>query len=630
MTRIDLAGEIHTNDRLRTGRKQSVSSSDFRSRQQKTPMKGSRGAHAAGTVGDRCPPGTATTASSTSSLSPSFQSLQTPGGRYRHSWEHRPRPRPRPRAVLEFLKQLDMYGATPSYDVPSFKSWVGVFMTALTLAIFLPYVGSTFYQYIVKAPDLFYQGEIPVVGIAYDVPQVVAINVEYADSTGTGQILDADNLDRFFRLRAVHTTVRNRDAEPREYLDLKFKSCWLPGPAEDSPKFRTICLDIPDGLQLRGEYVDESYKYIELNVIDCIDGAGDDTFAASTCASREEIDAAVQDGVKVEFSVVVQNIDLDLYHTRGMDGAIVKKQAQERFYLFPGTRLLNEVYLQGRNFYHEVPHIGSPPITPPEQAILDFGNIDSRIRAYKPSNGEHMTFFIRLKQKVRIEQTSYWTPTIMDLLGMWGAVFSFLSTMSFGLVATCYNQKKGDKSFQKRTRMLNDDDEEHGDVIMDMDIRLFNKEHFDDNGRLRLTKEEIYNPTTVFGELRRFAMIEHIRRQNAAKKLSSFFRRKFSTTSSIFKSNRVKAVDVVEAAKLATRPRHSSKSSIDSEMMVESGHDVRNSTSSAADIESTDFPLTVSHDGQQGRNHSSSRSRAGSGRYELPRQPSLTKGSCLR
>mmetsp|Transcript_25223 Transcript_25223/g.37251 ORF Transcript_25223/g.37251 Transcript_25223/m.37251 type:complete len:234 (+) Transcript_25223:756-1457(+) len=173
-----------------------------------------------------------------------------------------------------------------------------------------------------------------------------------------------------------------------------------------------------------------------------------------------------------------------------------------RYYLFSPLSFLNEVYLQGRSIDHEHPHIGSPPLPETNTRILGFDKVEERQAPKHDGDGySYMSFFIRLSPSLSMEETSYWVPSILDLFAMWGALFSFLSTLSIGLVATTYNQKRGYRSFKRRGGS---------------DIRLYDKQDFDRHGRLACLAEERKIPTTLFGELRAYAEIEQKKKKKAS------------------------------------------------------------------------------------------------------------------
>ena len=58
------------------------------------------------------------------------------------------------------------------------------------------------------------------------------------------------------------------------------------------------------------------------------------------------------------------------------------------------------------------------------------------------------------------------------------------------------------------------------------DLRLFDRDHFDEHGRLCVTAEEFAHPTSLYGELRAYAINEHKKKVKAADLLLRTFRRR--------------------------------------------------------------------------------------------------------
>jgi hypothetical protein len=148
----------------------------------------------------------------------------------------------------------------------------------------------------------------------------------------------------------------------------------------------------------------------------------------------------------------------------------------------------------------------------------------------------YFTFYIRLSHSLSIEETQYWMPSLLDLFGMWGAIASFLTTLSFGLVAATYNRRRSQQSFHRHTEGLSSSNADRDNKELptfaslqketQMDVRLFERDHFDENGRLIVTAQEFAIPTTVFGELRSFAIREHLRKRKAADLLHSWMKKR--------------------------------------------------------------------------------------------------------
>jgi len=156
----------------------------------------------------------------------------------------------------------------------------------------------------------------------------------------------------------------------------------------------------------------------------------------------------------------------------------------------------------------------------------------------------------------------YGNNSIFDLLALWGAFFNFLSIFTLGALARSANARLFTKRFKESvTATLGPNEEERElelvrevvtgrqgllgrfssrrlnrpkpkvDLVSEirmpldkMDIRLMDAENFDHMGRLTITKEELYHPSTVFGEVRLFALREHSKKRKAAGIISSFYK----------------------------------------------------------------------------------------------------------
>ena len=127
---------------------------------------------------------------------------------------------------------------------------------------------------------------------------------------------------------------------------------------------------------------------------------------------------------------------------------------------------------------------------------------------------------------------------------------SFVTSLSFGVIATAYNRWCFTRAFEAQTnesrrkaklkaklafRLSRTHENSNkayisiqskfDDQVIEPDIRLFDSHHFDDHGRVSITPEEMRHPTTAFGELRRIAILEHMRKVRAANVISEWYLR---------------------------------------------------------------------------------------------------------
>jgi len=369
------------------------------------------------------------------------------------------------------------------------------------------------------------------------------------DTNGVNSYVNASDTDRFFRITVAHVTIREQGLEPRITRLLNLKQCG-----------KAVCVnqEISKNIPLTGSFMSDRYQYVEVNILSCLDG---NYFPNNECASREEIDATIRKRAKIVLSLSVQDFDTPQYKLQHNNG-VIGKQTHDRYYLIPEITLKNEVYLRGRQISHEKEHFGSPPFPEKVTNILDVDTIDSR-QAPRREGDNYATFYIRLSETISLEETQYWMPSLLDLFGMWGALFTFISTLSVGLAAKIYNSWKCYESFRRHLRCksshlcksshfsegfegwantiysLHEVAQNARDIHLeegiihpqnhhdlDVDIRLFDKNHFDRNGRLVVSAEEFAMPTTIYGELRAFAIKEHVAKKKAAGLLSKWMRRR--------------------------------------------------------------------------------------------------------
>lgn len=417
------------------------------------------------------------------------------------------------RRLLSRVRLWDMYGHTPTYDFPAYTTWFGVVATFLTVIIFVAYMGITLSDYIRRSPELVLQGAGSVDGVSYPAPDLIAISVRYQDSDGNRKYVMANNTSPYFSVEAVHSTIQKMDSVPRIYTPLPFKTCGesinenLQYLLENIDE-NLLCVDqdyMPD-MRLEGTYTSQTYKYIEFNIGACRNTT--DSGISKNCASDEEIQSAIRSQVEIKIVSRVQTFDVNAYHNFKRDEQSVNsKLNSDRWYLLPNLRVMNEMYLLGRSIAHERPHTGSPPLPETNTNLLTSDVVDSRLQPAS-DDGRFMTFYFRLSQTISFEETAYWMPTVLDLFGLWGALASFLTTLSFGLVATRYNRYKSNRSYNKNVARLSAERQD--------DIRLFEKKNFNECGRLVATDEELATPTTTYGEMRSFANQEQRRKREAA------------------------------------------------------------------------------------------------------------------
>ena len=445
-----------------------------------------------------------------------------------------------------------MYATPPAYQYPSYTSNVGIVMTVITVFSTIFYIGVTLKDYVTVPPELIIQGTEALPKEAnkstWKIPDKLAIGVDYRASDDSQNItsLHPSNADPYFRFEFRHVTIQNQDKVPRIYKALNVETCDFDN--------TMICVN-PDetkNLRMQGRFISDMYQYIEIDVVRC----KNDTKTTSThafetiqCAPDEEISKVISRQAKLRIHFLYEEFNPTHYHTHARsvyNGAHAGQPVytiphDRRMFLLNEYMIKSEILTKGRSIYHERRHVGSPPFPERLTKIIGFDRFEDVI-APLDGSGDLAEFFIHLLEETTVEETMYWMPSLLDLFGAWGAVFAFFTQLSLGLFALTYNRWKYHNSFQKKTRELSILTEKSKRLKRDAtmvdviareyvtakipDLRLFDRDHFDEHGRLCVTAEEFSHPTSLYGELRAYAINEHKKKVKAADLLLRTFRRR--------------------------------------------------------------------------------------------------------
>ncbi len=175
--------------------------------------------------------------------------------------------------------------------------------------------------------------------------------------------------------------------------------------------------------------------------------------------------------------------------------------------------------------------LGSPPLPEKTLKMITYRDMATTYKHVKEDRKPVMNFYFRLHSQISSEEVQYWVRSLLDLFSYWGAMASFLSACSFGVLASWYNRWRFRSNFKKETvaAMKNTSKltSKHRSVSGSIfeDIRLFNQSDFDKMGQLQMTREEFYFPSTPYGEIRKIALIEHLRKRDAANVIGSWYKR---------------------------------------------------------------------------------------------------------
>mmetsp|Transcript_18248 Transcript_18248/g.27364 ORF Transcript_18248/g.27364 Transcript_18248/m.27364 type:complete len:553 (-) Transcript_18248:118-1776(-) len=454
------------------------------------------------------------------------------------------------RASSSSFYAMDLFSFSPMYEYTSYSSNFGAFCSLISVSTLILFIAVSTKDFIYEPPELVKQGSmtLPVEqNRTFFEPPPVALSISYwlKDHTSgnwTNPKVDFTNSDPYFRYKFTAKAIREQDSLPRVETDISGVECsW------DDATVNIVCPDedLRRKQTIQGSYNLFLYQYFEVEVLKCSADSG-----ATGCAPKEEIDALIEAGdVMVILHLREEIFDPIKYHYNNPKDT--KKDAMDdyfdtkrgvygnlqswRFYALPRQEQLMEVYMEGRYVKIEERFIGSPPMKETTTKLISFRDLDT-IYKYAPHDEiTIMNFYFRMYSQTTSEEVQYWMRSLLDLFSYWGAMASFLSVCSFGVLARWYNQWKFQSNFQKEigTTMKNDSklvptsnyQASSTGHIFD-DIRLFNQSDFDNAGQLKMTREEFYFPSTPYGEVRKIALMEHLRKRNAANKIGSWYKRK--------------------------------------------------------------------------------------------------------
>ena len=408
--------------------------------------------------------------------------------------------------------------------------------------------GVTTRDYIVRPPELVKAQTIDIPNVAgalkFDVPDVsLRVLYRYISYDDEGNRirsspiwLNTTNADRHFRFSFMHRVIQEQDRLPRTITPLTIEDCNVGNVGQELCGSKTELV----GKSIEGDYVRPRYEYLQVKLTKCV---GD-----PECAPIEETNAILDSGeAQIQIQLKTQNFDIDQFHATG-DG-VVDTTMNWRLWGIKGTELKNDMYLQARRISQEERYAGSPPLPVTDTEILAFDRVESVMQPRPDDFFEIGSWYFRLSDSVQLENVKYWSTSILDLFGLWGAMASFLTSLSFGFVAFQYNRWMFNRHFSKSSKesrriatakakvamnMIVKSDKrstdmyksiraQHDALVVEPDVRLFDEHHFDEVGRLSVTSEELRFPATAFGHLRKFAIQQHMRQYRAARTIGRWY-----------------------------------------------------------------------------------------------------------
>lgn len=421
-------------------------------------------------------------------------------------------------------------------------------LSYLTIAFLLFYIAITTRDYVARPPELVSQGDIDLLQVAREIPFRVptfGLRVGYTNglSSGVGaadRITALANVNPFVRFQVRHVVMKDQ-VRVRE-TDLMMEDCVVSG-------MPSLCPIVNDTYQLKGTLLKQDYEFIEISVNKCT--------GEVSCYPLQDINDKIQSGelrIRAQVSLESEQFDVERFHATGSGFAISNRSFE--YFGLPNVEVQSDIFLQARRISKEQRYAGSPPMPETEINVLSLRGRETNFLPRTLNETNLMTFVLRLSDNVRLEEVSYWCPSILDLFGLWGAMASFAASLSLGFIAFQYNkwhfhrhfheatvQKRLDAQRQtlatmrwlrnndnfpsspNRDAMYNNLQEQYDALMIEPDIRLFETHHFNDEGRMAMTAAELKFPSTAFGELRRLAILEHSKKKRAAQFLSVWYGR---------------------------------------------------------------------------------------------------------
>jgi len=395
-----------------------------------------------------------------------------------------------------------------------------------------------------RPPELVSQGDIDIVQVAeeyhFAVPRL-GLRLGYTSETDpTDRTIALDNSNPYVRYHFRHVVVR--DKKRVRQTPLPVASCVVSNNLSACPLVNST-------YKLQGTIDKYEFEFLEILVDKC---QGD-----PSCAPMEEINEKLQSGefrIRAQLNLQAEQFDVERYHEVGV-GSVASNRSLETFNI-PNIEVQNEIIFKARKVSKEQRYIGSPPMPEVETNVLSFNRREMNYRPRTAREKNLVSFIIRIDDNIQLEEVSYWCPSILDLFGLWGAMASFIASLSIGFIAMAYNKWSFERHFKHMTLkkrreaqmltlsamewMREKEDhlqtrsrkeiykslQSHYDaLVVEPDIRLFESHHFDYEGRVEMSAAELNFPTTAFGELRRIAILEHGKKKRAALFLSLWYGR---------------------------------------------------------------------------------------------------------
>ena len=313
-------------------------------------------------------------------------------------------------------------------------------LSYLTVSFLLFYVAITLRDYVVRPPELVSQGDIDLLQVvAREIPfgvPTVGLRVAYTNNTTSdGRVAALANENPYVRFQMRHVVMKDQVRVQETELDVQ--ECTV-------SSIPSLCPMVNDTYRLQGTLFKQDYEFLEILVHKCT--------GESACAPLEDINDKIQSGefrIRAQVSLEVEQFDVEQFHTTG-SGYTISNRSFEYFGL-PSVEVQSDIFMQARRISKEQRYAGSPPLPETEINVLSLRGRETNFLPRTRNETNLMTFVLRLADTVKLEEVSYWCPSILDLFGLWGAMASFAASLSLGFIAYQYNKWNFHRHFHDAT-----------------------------------------------------------------------------------------------------------------------------------------------------------------------------------
>jgi len=443
----------------------------------------------------------------------------------------------------------DLYGIRPTYEWKSISSPFSKIMTIVTIGLALGYVSFTLQTFLGTPAELVQRSNFVMDHDAFFKPPLVAFSVEYAvrnETTGEKEyrFLDFENEDTYFTFEYQHSKfIEQRKGGKFTNAIVELIDCgdmvegYFPG---------LFCLSPEHAHKypLQGEWIFPIYQYLNFKLNRCIGT----TPGGTPCANEMEVAKVVASSDSVQIALVVSG---ETY-----DPATGPRPVSHswRWFAKPFYSLQHEVYL-GQSIV-DVP-VSRWTETQDTVDLIHVSHLDSYDRPMDSPQTEYLEFFVRMDTTATQSELVYPTGSFITLVTLWGAFLNVLVNFSLGLLTRLVNNEIFKKRLKRSTKKWKDrqlkKESDQQQVVQDLkdecapeqapiklhrylprspcyehpldklDVRLMDAEDLDAQGRFQVSPNELFHPTTVFGELRLMALKEHGRKRQAVTVLENFY-----------------------------------------------------------------------------------------------------------